>query len=117
MSYIDVFPSQKDGMLKLAPCLRSNGPDPLDHFPQQEEEEKEEEHEEGAGEDRDKSLLLSGLRFTRRYFREQLGEELEPRVDVRLPERAVPRQGMLCMVGWKRVTVSSWPKKRKKTNE
>eukprot|EP00913_Durusdinium_trenchii_P012386 g11627.t1 len=29
--------------------------------------------------------------FTRNYFRTQLGEELEPMVDVRLPERAVPR--------------------------
>ena len=30
-------------------------------------------------------------RFTRKYFLEELGEELEPRQDVQLPERAVPR--------------------------
>jgi len=29
--------------------------------------------------------------FTRKYFLEELGEELEPRQDVQLPERAVPR--------------------------
>lgn len=35
-------------------------------------------------------------RFTRKYFREKLGLELEPMVDVRLPERTVPRRPLRC---------------------
>ena len=37
--------------------------------------------------------MLALPRFTRRYFTNELGDELDPRVDVRLPERAVPRRG------------------------
>ena len=35
--------------------------------------------------------IVGRCRFTRRYFEKQLGIELEPMVDVRLPERTVPR--------------------------
>eukprot|EP00913_Durusdinium_trenchii_P019847 g18655.t1 len=36
-------------------------------------------------------FLYDADEFTRKYFINELGEELQPRVDVRLPERAVPR--------------------------
>jgi len=38
-----------------------------------------------------KVFIYDADEFTRQYFKEELGSELEPRIEVQLPERSVPR--------------------------